>query len=264
MMSKDIIIGEHILRISFATRAVESLFHETFPSIFTSLGHEPNLCVHLDEGYGAPFINYDIVKIKQANTLQYQRTDYLIETDMDYRTVTMKVHDSLAMKHAFMHLYSLFIVRNRWGLLMHSSCVADNDGCFMFTGHSGAGKSTAATMSLPRGIIADEATILRIGPSGVFVFHSPFRSEIQNLADHESKVWKLTGIHLLHQAKQHQRLPLTKSEGMLRMIDKVFYWNPSTKETMAIIHMLKQVADLVPLYDLYFQKNPGFWELISS
>ncbi|MCL6458740.1 MAG: hypothetical protein K6T85_12100, partial [Gorillibacterium sp.] len=263
MDSRDIIIGEHILRISFASVAVKSLFFQTFPSVFTSSGGEPSIHIHLDEGYGSPFTDYDIVKQISIGVIQYQRTDYIIETIEDYRFVTMKVHDALALKHALMHLYSLYIVHNRWGLLIHSSCVIDNGSAYMFTGHSGAGKSTAAVLSLSRGIIADEATVIRIRSDGVSVFHSPFRSELQNLATDESRAWPLNGIHLLHQAKHHWRTPLTKSEGLMCMMDKVFYWNPSTDETMAIIHLLKQTVELVPLYDLYFQKNPDFWELIS-
>jgi hypothetical protein len=102
---------------------------------------------------------------------------------------------------------------------------------------------------------------MRIRPDGVSVFHSPFRSELQSMGVQEPL--PLAGIHLLHQAKQHRRTRLSKSEGMLRLLDKVFYWNPSIDESRTIIHMLKEAADLVPLYDLHFCKDPEFWELIS-
>jgi hypothetical protein len=136
----------------------------------------------------------------------------------------------------------------------------------MFTGHSGAGKSTAAVLSESesRGIVADEATILRIRPDEVSVFHSPFRSELLTMPSLEPRHWKLSSIQLLHQAKQHRRMPIAKPEGLIRLTDKVFYWNPSPDDARTIMGLLRQTVDLVPMYDLYFRKDPSFWELISS
>lgn len=261
MESQDFIIGEHILRIFFGTANVKALFHLTFPTVLKSSNREPTLNIYLNEGYGHPFTDYQITKQAVFGGCRYMRTDYVIEVADDYRSVKIDVHDSLAMKHAFMHVYSLHIVHDRWGLLIHSSCIAEKGNAHMFAGHSGAGKSTAAALSLPREIIADEAAVIRIRPDGVSVFHSPFRSELQSMGAQEP--FPLAGIHLLHQAKQHRRTRLTKAEGMLRLLDKVFYWNPSIDESRTIIHMLKEAVDLVPLYDLHFCKDPEFWELIS-
>lgn len=263
MESQDIIIGEHILRLFFGTPNAKTLFHRTFPTVLKSFHCEPTVKIQLHVGYGHPFTDYHIAKQAISGGFRFMRTDYVIEVEDNYRSVKIDVHDSLAMKHAFMHFYSLLILHDRWGLLIHSSCIADNGNAHLFAGHSGAGKSTAAALSQPRGIIADEAAIMRIRPDGVSVFHSPFRSELQSMAAREPMPWPLAGIHLLHQAKQHRRTRLTKSEGLLQLLDKVFYWNPSAEESRTIIHLLKEAADLVPLYDLHFCKDPDFWELIS-
>ena len=49
-----------------------------------------------------------------------------------------------------MNLYSSFIAYHNWGLLIHSSCVVNKGEAHIFSGHSGAGKSTAAKLSHPR------------------------------------------------------------------------------------------------------------------
>lgn len=261
-------IGEHVLNISFASSVIRSFFSRTFPTMIScsSMDTEPSFNMHLDEGYGSPFINYHVVKQTYSGTVRYERADYLIETDEAFNRVVIKFYDELALKHAFMHVYSLYIVRCRWGLLVHSSCVTDDSGAHMFTGRSGAGKSTAAVLSESesRGIVADEATIIRIRPDEVTVFHSPFRSELQTVASQVTQQWRLSSIHLLHQASQHRRMPIAKSEGLVRLMDKVFFWNPSPEDTRAITGLLRQTVDIVPLYDLYFHKDPLFWELISS
>lgn len=260
-------IGEHVLRISFASSEARTIFNRTFPTMIScgDSDAEPTFNVHLYEGYGSPFNNYNVVKQTSSGMVRYRRADYLIEADEELHRIAISFYDELALKHAFMHVYSLYIVRNRWGLLVHSSCVTDDSGAHMFTGRSGAGKSTAARLSVSdsRGIIADEATIIRIRPDEVTVFHSPFRSELQTAAPQETKQWRLASIHLLHQASQHRRVPIAKSEGLIRLMDKVFFWSHSPEDTKSIMELLRQTVGLVPVYDLYFRKDPYFWELIS-
>ncbi|MCA0756740.1 hypothetical protein KP806_16915 [Paenibacillus sp. N4] len=261
--SQACIIGEHMFCISFETESVKRLFRHTFPTVLPGSGCEPAFRLLLKEGYGRPFTDYRIDKFAVDGGFRYLRTDYALEVRANYQSAVIHVHDSLALKHAFMHLYSLLIVHERWGLLLHSSCVAENGKAYLFTGHSGAGKSTAAALSLPRSVIADEAAIVRIRPSGVSVFHSPFRSELQSMDGKGTGSWPLGGVHLLHQAQRNRLQLLSKSEGLLRLPDKVFFWNPSVDESRAIIHLLKQAVELVPLYELHFRKDPEFWELIS-
>lgn len=264
MDSQACVIGEHRFCISFETESVKRLFRHTFPTVLPGSGREPAFHLLLkEEGYGRPFTDYSIKKMAVDGGCLYLRTDYALEVAADYKSAAIHVHDTLSLKHAFMHLYSLLIVHERWGLLLHSSCIAENGKAYLFAGHSGDGKSTAAALSLPRSVIADEAAIVRIRPSGVSVFHSPFRSELQSMDGKGNGSWPLAGVHLLHQAKQHRLHLLTKSEGLLRLLDKAFFWNPSVEESRSIIHLLKQAVELVPLFELHFRKDPEFWELIS-
>ncbi|WP_274650947.1 hypothetical protein [Paenibacillus humicola] len=253
-----------MFRIAFGTPAARSLFERTFPTLFRSANRRPAVFVLLSEGYGAPFTDYEIGIERGLRWTLYSRTDYRIEADENFKTVTVRVYDGLALKHAFMHLYSLLIVHAKWGLLFHASCVADQAGCYLFAGHSGAGKSTAAGLSRPRGIIADEAAVIRIRPDGAAVFHSPFRSDDQSRAFGENGSWPLNAIYLLRQAEKHERAALSKWEGFIRLTDLVFFWNPGSGETRTIIRLLQLLVDQVPQFDLYFRKDPDFWELISS
>ncbi len=73
--------------------------------------------------------------------------------------------NEFALKHALMNLYSSFIVHHKWGLLIHSSCLKEGDKAFLFSGQSGAGKSTVVKLSHPRPILSDEATVVKITES---------------------------------------------------------------------------------------------------
>ncbi|MEH6949715.1 hypothetical protein V7068_22270 [Bacillus sp. JJ634] len=250
-------IGDHIIKITHPTDSLINLFKNHFATKET----KPDLSITIQEGYGNPFSNYEVKIEKTVDKINFQRTDYMIEVDSEYKEAIVSVYDDLALKHALMNLYSSFIIYHNWGLLIHSSCVIEKDTAHIFAGQSGAGKSTAAKLSYPRDLLSDEATILKITPGEIIVCNSPFRSELES-----SKYLKghpLGSIQLLYQSLQSQRISVKKSDALIELMNKVFYWETSAEETRNILGLLRTVVDTVPTFKLYFQKNNTFWELIS-
>ena len=160
------------------------------------------MIIQLIDSYGTPFTDYNVQITKEPTKITYRRSDYLIEVDPAFKEATIYVHDELALKHALMNLYSSFINYHNWGLLVHSSCVIENGKAHIFSGQSGAGKSTAAKLSHPRELLSDEASILKITDQEVTVYNSPFNSELDS-SDLISA--PLASIQLLHQSLQNRR-----------------------------------------------------------
>ncbi|MDQ8737923.1 hypothetical protein [Paenibacillus sp. LHD-38] len=254
-------IGEHFMQAICASSDAIHMLKKNFQYLDDSFECQPDLSILLEDGYGTPFVDYEVMIIKECNRISFQRADYSIQVDADYTQATVAVHDELALKHALMNLYSSFIVHRNWGLLIHSSCVIEEGRAHVFMGHSGAGKSTAAKLSYPRKLLSDEATILKISEESITVFNSPFRSELQS-TDHQENC-PLASMQLLEQSRSNKRLMLKKSEALLQITDKVFFWSYRAEEPAKIFRLLKLVVNEIPVYELHFQKNNIFWELIS-
>ena len=249
-------IGDHFIHIENAPDIIDGMFRD-----LGSLNKSPDLTVTVQMEFGEPFVNYEVNVTKTSDRTYFRRSDYLVEVDADYQFAEISAYNELALKHAFINLYSSFIVYHKWGLLLHSSCVVDNGKAHIFTGHSGAGKSTAARLSYPRNLLSDEATILKISSNDIEVFNSPFRSELRSGG--EERHLPLGSIQVLHQSLTNRRSKLSKSDTLLTLIDKVFYWSDDPVNPKVILGMLTKVANHVPAYNLFFQKNNTFWELIS-
>jgi hypothetical protein len=263
MEKLPLLIGEHLFIIKSTSSQTMANLKINYRHFVSLLKKSPQLSIRLEEGYGDPlsFDNDDVTTISDTNRICFKRIDYLIEVNPDYTKAKILVHDQLALKHALMTLYSSFIVHHNWGLLVHSSCVIDKGTAHIFTGHSGAGKSTTAKLSQPRKLLSDEATILKITEDEVTIFNSPFRSELDSKGI--EKTTPLKSIQLLRQAVSNKRVELKKSEAILQLLGMVFYWSSKPEEAKEILQLLKIVVKNVPAYDLHFQKDNTFWELIS-
>lgn len=253
-------VGDHTIEILSSSTMVQSFINENFRSVYHEV-IDPSIKLVITHGYGTPFDDYHVDIKNERGKIIFRRSDYLIEADRDYRRANIFVHNELALKHAIMNLYSSFIVDQNWGLLIHSSCVIEDGKAHIFAGQSGAGKSTAARLSRPRDLLSDEATLVKITSNEIKVFNSPFRSEIQ--ANGFEECTALESIQILYQALQNKRVRLRKSDAIVHLIDKVFYWAHNPEETKKIIGLLLNLIDKVPGYELYFKKDDTFWELIS-
>jgi len=253
-------IGEHHFFINTPSIKIKEFFRHNY-LLQNPTNSKSDLSIYIEDGYGLPFIDYDVSVIKTHNEIIYKRADYLIKLDHSYNNAYLFIHDELALKHALMNLYSSYIVQQNWGLLIHSSCVINNGMAYIFSGHSGAGKSTVARLSSPRELLADEATIVKITSNDVVIFDSPFRSELNGKCF--PSPYKLESINLLNQSLSNSRERLTRGNSLLHLMDKVFYWTESSTETRKIFKLLHLLVNQVPVYNLYFQKNNTFWEMIS-
>ncbi len=253
-------VGEHQLQINLVGSELHML-KENFQFVPLVEYRDPDLFIHIEMDYGIPFVNYDVKITRHQGSIQFSRADYVINVDVNFKEARLFAHNELALKHALMNLYSSFIVHNNWGLLLHSSCVLEEGKAHIFSGHSGAGKSTAAKFSAPRELLSDEATLLKITPGSITVFTSPFRSELETSKLIEKST--LGSIQLLQQSLTNSRKRLKQSDALLELVDKVFFWSHDKEGTKQIFSLLNQLVKTVPVYNLHFQKNNTFWELIS-
>lgn len=256
-------IGEHTVFVTTADQSIIGWLHQHFKVIKADEWDDclPDIYIRIRNGFGQEAKSYEVDIHEGIEKVYYKREDYLMEVDHDYRRALLRVHNELALKHALMALYSAYIVHYNWGLMIHSSCVAEAKQSYLFAGQSGAGKSTVVMLSRPRTILSDEATLVRIGTDGVFAYDSPFRSDSSSSFDQDCL--PLKGIYLLEQSQQIDTDIIKPTEAVLRLMDKIFYWAVNPTETVKVLSMCRKLTEQVPSYKLYFQKNNLFWECIS-
>lgn len=264
MFKLNVRIAEHLCSFRTESDFIRRELESKFGKVSESPPHrpEPDLTVHLEDGYGMPFAGYGVTAETEENRISFRRADYRIIADPDFGTAKVQVFDGFALKHALLHLYSAFMTHREWGLLMHSSCVADEGRAYLFAGQSGAGKSTVARLSAPRDVLSDEASIVKISAGGITVFNSPFRSDSE--FPYLPGSYPLAGIHFLHQAAEDRRARVDDSKGAFQAMSKVFYWSYEPKETLKVLKLSRRLAGRVPFYDLYFRKQNTFWDVIRA
>lgn len=265
MKSFTVLIGEHYFRIRTRSASVYDWFVSTHHVVdhgeLTGPNSNANLLVDIVAPYGESHSDDAYTFYESGRKQIFIRTDYALEIDFDRHSAMMHVHDGFSLRHAMMNLYSSYIAQWNWGVLMHSSCLVQNESAYLFSGRSGAGKSTVASLSAPRALLSDEASIVKISEGGVHVFDSPFRSETR--PDFRCHSVPLREVNLLVQSSRIKRTRLNKGDALIRLLDKVFFWSHSPRDMQRLLAISTSLVETIPVYELEFQKNDLFWEEIS-
>ncbi len=158
--------------------------------------------------------------------------------------------------------------RNRKGntFLLHSAGVIHGDGGYVFTGSSGAGKSTIARMSSQDKVLNDEICHIRLQRRGAVVSSTPFNGFFKLKTDGSAP---LKSVLVLSHSRSHSIRPMQDSEIAVRVLPQVVppigLHEKITRDTLQ--QMLDLLADLrrrVPIMALAFRRDPGFWQQIEQ
>ena len=168
-------------------------------------------------------------------------------------------------EYAFDSLLRIFLswsLPPRAGFLLHAATVVRDGRAYVFTGHSAAGKSTVASLS-PRGsVLTDEISLLSF-EEGVWQAHgTPFWGEFRAAGSNTSA--PIAGIFSLVQAGRHRVRPMRPAAALRTLLSNVLFFSSDSSATRRLLELLAKAADGMASYELEFQRDPGFWEVLPS
>ena len=151
---------------------------------------------------------------------------------------------------------------NHNGFLLHAATVIRNGKAHIFTGRSGAGKSTVASLSPEGSVLTDEISLLR-RENGVWrAYGTPFWGEFRAAGSNTSA--PVARIFRLLQAAEN-RVETLRPVALLRtLLPNVLFFSTETKANRRLLEIAGQAATEIPGHNLAFRKNASFWEVLPT
>jgi hypothetical protein len=155
-------------------------------------------------------------------------------------------------------------------LFVHASAVIHNGEAFVFTGPSGAGKTTICDiLSAKEGftILHDDVVILSPGVDGFWAWSSPLHG--QRPASRSISA-PLRALFFIHQAKFNyvSRLAGRNVPGLISQGTMLTPWirTPDGRlinNTRSTLNLILLLSESIPCYELHFKPDFSFWDLIE-
>jgi hypothetical protein len=154
------------------------------------------------------------------------------------------------------------------GAVLHSAGVVKDGAAFLFLGRSGAGKTTAARLSLARGaeVLSDDLNALVIGGAGgVVVLKLPFTGDLGERRALRPPV-PLGGLLRLAQDSADALAPLSRAETLACLLACAPFVNvdPHRRERLEQVLLALAAAAAPRAFTLRFSLSGGFWSIIDE
>lgn len=166
--------------------------------------------------------------------------------------------------HAF-RLFFLYLAQRKGFYALHSASILYKGKAWLFSGHSGCGKSTHTALWHTYAYtpyLNGDLNLLGQDKDGNFQVYGIPWCGTSGLFTTET--CPLGGIVLLEQAKTDFLKPLSEYEKILRVMQRMI--SPSWTETFLDCNLdfAQKLADCIPVYHLACTKNPSAMEVIKK
>jgi len=157
-------------------------------------------------------------------------------------------------------VHSLLLAR-AGGLLLHASGGIREGRGFLFSGVSGAGKTTMARLAPPEvRLLTDEISYVRGGGEGFRVFGTPFAGELGIQGEDVSA--PLAAIYLIEHGPANRLAAVAESDAARQLMRNTLFFARDAELVAAVFATVCELVRVIPVFRLEFLPDSRVWELV--
>ena len=157
-------------------------------------------------------------------------------------------------------VHSLVLAR-QGGFLVHAASAIRGGKAFLFSGVSGAGKTTISRLAPPDAtLLTDEISYLRREGNRYIACGTPFAGELARVGENCSA--PLSAFFLLEKGLQNRIEPVGPSEAIQRLLRNILFFAHDPELVKLVFQSACEFASLVPIRRLVFVPDHRVWDII--
>jgi hypothetical protein len=162
---------------------------------------------------------------------------------------------------AVLRIVHTLVLARQGGFLMHSASAIRNGKAFLFSGVSGAGKTTISRLAPPDAtLLTDEISYVRKQDDGYVAFGTPFTGELAKVGENVSA--PIAAIYMLAKGPENRIDPIPPAEAARSILANMLFFAEDEELVQSTFHSAFEFVSRVPVFRLTFFPDSHVWELI--
>ncbi|MEQ1886570.1 MAG: hypothetical protein ABL967_16010, partial [Bryobacteraceae bacterium] len=159
-------------------------------------------------------------------------------------------------------LHTLVLAR-KGGVLMHAASAIRNGKAFLFTGVSGAGKTTMSRLApADATLLTDEISYVTRSEAGGYIAHgTPFAGELAKPGENVSA--PLAAIYSLAKGPENRIEEIGRADAVRVILANILFFAHEADMVRDVFDTAWKIAESVPVRRLTFFPDERVWELIQ-
>jgi hypothetical protein len=153
------------------------------------------------------------------------------------------------------------ILAGEGGFLVHAASAIRRGNAFIFSGISGAGKTTISRLA-PRDatLLTDEVSYVRRIGNRYVACGTPFAGELDRSGSNRSA--SVATLFFLEKGSRNSIEPIAPAEAVQRLMRNILFFAHDPELVKLVFHSACEFASLVPMHRLVFVPDQGVWDII--
>lgn len=190
-----------------------------------------------------------------------ERGDFRAEWDSVSRMGKIRLSPNTHSIDALLRILHTLTLAKQGGFLLHAASAIRNGKAFVFTGPSGAGKTTIASLAPSDAILlTDEISYVREHQNSYIACGTPFVGELRKLGKNVSA--PLAAVYVLAQGPENRIDSLSSTEAVRALLSNLLFFAEETELVDAVFHTACEFIRCVPVFRLTFFPDSRIWEMI--
>jgi hypothetical protein len=157
-------------------------------------------------------------------------------------------------------VHSLILAR-QGGFLVHAASAIRGGKAFLFSGVSGAGKTTISRLAPPDAtLLTDEISYVRREGNRYMACGTPFAGELARVGENQSA--PLSALFLLEKGLQNSIEPIGPTKAIQRLLRNILFFADDPALVELVFQSACEFASLVPIHRLIFVPDQRVWDII--
>jgi len=161
-----------------------------------------------------------------------------------------------------MRIVHSLVLAERGGFLLHSASAVRNGKAFLFSGVSGAGKTTISRLAPPDAtLLTDEISYVRRVGERYEACGTPFAGDLGRAGENISA--PLAGLYLLVQGRHNHANPIAPADATRRLLRNILFFSDDAGRVEQLFRSACEFVSRVPVFELTFRPDEAVWDLIG-
>lgn len=192
----------------------------------------------------------------------FRRSDFVAQWDPLERHGRVRQPATPYSVDAFLRIMHTLILAQQGGFLLHAASAVRNGRAFVFSGVSGAGKTTISRLAPPDArLLTDEISYIRPEGDGYLACGTPFCGELERPGTNCFS--PIHSIFLLAKGTENRIDPLPASEALRCLLRNILFFAEDTELVKSVFRSAWDFVQRLSVRRLTFVPDARVWTMIE-
>jgi len=207
--------------------------------------------------------NDDDVEVSLQNgSWKIRRGDFLAQWDPAEGKGTVKQSANPYSIDCVLRIVHSLTLAEEGGFLLHSASAIRNGKAFLFSGVSGAGKTTISRLApVDATLLTDEISYIRREGDGFVACGTPFAGEMGRPGENRSA--PLAALFFLAKGRENRVEPIAPGDAVRLLMRNILFFANDAELVKQVFRAAFEFVERVPVKRLTFFPDKRVWEMIG-